>query len=184
MGDDESLSHSKWECKYHVVFIPKCRRKTLYVELRRHLGDVFRKLAEQKGKQDRGRSSSAGSRAHVDLDPPQARSVAGDRIYQGKERDPLGSCIRGEEAKLRRPTLLGEGIFRIHSRTGHRGNTRVHQEAGSGGQASGADEFVALRSHLQVALTIGAASAAPTAASSGSLLQGRVSDPTAALSGS
>ena len=48
MGDYESLSHSKWECKYHVVFIPKCRRKTFYVELRRHLGDVFRKLAEQK----------------------------------------------------------------------------------------------------------------------------------------
>ena len=37
MDDYESLSHSKWECKYHVVFIPKCRRKTLYLELRRHL---------------------------------------------------------------------------------------------------------------------------------------------------
>ena len=48
MDDYESLSHTKWECKYHVVFIPKCRRKTLYTELRRHLGDVFRKLAEQK----------------------------------------------------------------------------------------------------------------------------------------
>jgi len=42
------VSHSKWECKYHVVFIPKYRRKTLYGELRRHMGDVFRKLAEQK----------------------------------------------------------------------------------------------------------------------------------------
>jgi len=48
MDDYESLSHSKWECKYHVVFIPKFRRKTLYVELRRHLGEVFRRLAEQK----------------------------------------------------------------------------------------------------------------------------------------
>ena len=48
MDDYESLSHSKWECKYHVAFIPKCRRKTLYAELRRHLGDVFRKLAQQK----------------------------------------------------------------------------------------------------------------------------------------
>jgi putative transposase len=48
MDDFESLSHSKWECKYHVVFIPKYRRKVLYVELRQHLGDVFRKLAEQK----------------------------------------------------------------------------------------------------------------------------------------
>ena len=48
MDDYESLSHTKWDCKYHVVFIPKCRRKTLYVELRRHLGEVFRKLALQK----------------------------------------------------------------------------------------------------------------------------------------
>ena len=48
MDDYISLSHSKWECKYHVVFIPKYRRKTLYAELRRHLGDVFRRLAEQK----------------------------------------------------------------------------------------------------------------------------------------
>ncbi len=48
MDEAESLSHTKWECKYHVVFIPKCRRKTLYQELRRHLGEVLRKLAEQK----------------------------------------------------------------------------------------------------------------------------------------
>jgi REP-associated tyrosine transposase len=40
MDDYESLSHSKWDCKYHVVFIPKCRRKTLYGELRQHLGEV------------------------------------------------------------------------------------------------------------------------------------------------
>jgi putative transposase len=48
MDDAESLSHTRWECKYHVVFIPKFRRKTLYAELRRYLGEVFRKLAEQK----------------------------------------------------------------------------------------------------------------------------------------
>ena len=48
MDEFESLSHSKWECKYHVVFIPKCRRKTLYGELRKHLGETFRKLAEQR----------------------------------------------------------------------------------------------------------------------------------------
>ena len=48
MDEHESLNHSKWECKYHVVFIPKCRRKTLYGQLRQYLGEVFRKLAEQK----------------------------------------------------------------------------------------------------------------------------------------
>jgi putative transposase len=44
----ESLNHSVWDCKYHVVFIPKCRRKTLYGELRQYLGEVFRRLAQQK----------------------------------------------------------------------------------------------------------------------------------------
>jgi len=48
MDDYESLKHTKWECKYHVVFIPKCRRKTLYGPLRQHLGEVFRQLALQK----------------------------------------------------------------------------------------------------------------------------------------
>ncbi len=48
MDGAESLSHSKWECKYHVVFIPKRRRKTLYGALRKHLGEVFHRLAGQK----------------------------------------------------------------------------------------------------------------------------------------
>lgn len=48
MDEYESLSHTKWECKYHVMFIPKCRRKTLYGQLRPHLGEVFKRLAEQK----------------------------------------------------------------------------------------------------------------------------------------
>lgn len=48
MDDFDSLSHSKWECKYHVVFIPKCRRKVLYGQLRSHLGEVFHKLARSK----------------------------------------------------------------------------------------------------------------------------------------
>ena len=48
MDKYESLSHTKWECKYHVVFIPKCRRRTLYGERRQHLGEVFKELAKQK----------------------------------------------------------------------------------------------------------------------------------------
>jgi len=48
VDDLESLSHTQWECKYHVVFIPKCRRKILYEQLRRHLGELFKRLAEQK----------------------------------------------------------------------------------------------------------------------------------------
>ncbi len=43
-----SLSHTRWECKYHVVFIPKYRKKAIYGPIRRDLGDVFRRLAEQR----------------------------------------------------------------------------------------------------------------------------------------
>jgi len=48
MDKNESLNHTKWDCKYHIVFIPKFRKKTLYKELRRHLGEVLRELARQK----------------------------------------------------------------------------------------------------------------------------------------
>ena len=51
MNKEQSLSHSTWECKYPVVFIPKCRRRTLYEQLRQHLGEVFHHLARQKESQ-------------------------------------------------------------------------------------------------------------------------------------
>jgi putative transposase len=48
MSDYSSLNHTKWECKYHVVFIPKCRRKVLYGKVREHLGSLFHELAGQR----------------------------------------------------------------------------------------------------------------------------------------
>ena len=63
----ESLSHSLWECKYHVVFIPKYRRRRLYAQLRRHLGEVFHQLARQK--------ASASCRPGLAVLPPVSLSV-------------------------------------------------------------------------------------------------------------
>ena len=48
MNNVQSLRHTVWECKYHVVWVPKYRRKSLYEELRRYLGEVFRDLARQR----------------------------------------------------------------------------------------------------------------------------------------
>ncbi len=48
MRQDKSLSHSRWECKYHVVFIPKYRKKTIFGHIRRELGEVFGRLAKQR----------------------------------------------------------------------------------------------------------------------------------------
>jgi putative transposase len=51
MSTYESVSHSKWDCNYHVVFVPKCRKKTLYGKIRKFLGPVFHELAGQRRSQ-------------------------------------------------------------------------------------------------------------------------------------
>ena len=48
MEDYQSLSHTRWQCKYHVIFIPKYRRRALFGIVRGELGGVFHRLAEQK----------------------------------------------------------------------------------------------------------------------------------------
>jgi len=49
MKDYKSLSHTRWDCKYHIVFIPKKRKKVIYGGLRKYLGEILRELAKQKG---------------------------------------------------------------------------------------------------------------------------------------
>lgn len=47
--DISSLAHSKWNCKYHVVFAPKYRRMVIYKQIKADIGKILRKLCEQKG---------------------------------------------------------------------------------------------------------------------------------------
>ncbi len=49
MNDTKSLAHTKWNCKYHIVFAPKYRRQVFYGEKRREVGEILRKLCEWKG---------------------------------------------------------------------------------------------------------------------------------------
>ncbi len=49
--DDESLAHTKWNCKYHIVFAPKCRRQVIYGKIKREIGRILRDLSERKGVQ-------------------------------------------------------------------------------------------------------------------------------------
>ena len=59
MNDIQSLRHTVWECKYHVVWVPKYRRKSLYEELRRYLGEVFHDLARPRGRSSKNPSPIA-----------------------------------------------------------------------------------------------------------------------------
>ena len=49
MEDIQSLSHSKWNCKYHIVFAPKYRRQVIYGKLKAEIGKILRSLCERKG---------------------------------------------------------------------------------------------------------------------------------------
>jgi len=48
MRDVQSISHTRWECKYHIVFIPKYRKKAIFGQIRKELGELFQRLAKQE----------------------------------------------------------------------------------------------------------------------------------------
>ena len=124
MNTYESLKHTTWECKYHVVFIPKCRRKALYAQLRRDLGPVFRDLAERKEcKVEEGHLMP--DHVHMLLSVPPKYSVSSvmgfikgksaihiARVYAGRRRNFVGqhfwargywvSTVGKNEAAVRR----------------------------------------------------------------------------------
>ena len=98
----ESLAHTKWECKYHVVFIPKYRRKALFGELRKHLGEVFRTLAAQKEcRIEEGHTQSDHVHMLISIPPKYAVSqvigyIKGKsaihvaRVFMGKRKNFVG----------------------------------------------------------------------------------------------
>ena len=94
MDQLESLSHTVWECKYHVAFIPKCRRKVLYESLRPHLSEVFKRLAEQKECRVLEGHLMLDHVHMLLFDSAQVCGVGGGGIHQGKERDPPGADLR------------------------------------------------------------------------------------------
>jgi len=70
-----SLSHSKWDCKYHVVFVPKYRKKVLYGKIRQFLGPVFDELAGQRRSKILGGAYGSGSCPYADSDSTQICSA-------------------------------------------------------------------------------------------------------------
>ncbi len=83
---DQSLSHWKWDCKYHVVFVPKYRRKAIYGEIRKGLGAIFHELARQTECRIVAGHLMGGSRAHVYRDTPEVCRCLRRRVSQGQER--------------------------------------------------------------------------------------------------
>ncbi len=75
MDDTLNLSHTRWECKYHIVFVPKCRRKVLYGQIRKELGKVLAELARHRECRIEAGSIQA-DHVHMVISIPPKYSVA------------------------------------------------------------------------------------------------------------
>jgi REP-associated tyrosine transposase len=107
VNDVESLSHIQWECKYHLVFIPKYRKKALYSALRQQLGELLRSCCAAR-ELDQRRASDARPRAYAGIDSAQVLHAPGGWI-PGKEgrsesfwaRRYFVSIVEREEKQIR-----------------------------------------------------------------------------------
>jgi len=111
MKDYQSLSHTRWDCKYHVVFIPKKRKKKIFGALRRHLGEIFRELAK--------RMDSAvveghlmSDHVHICLSIPPKYSVSNVVGYiKGKSAIAIARQFGGRERNFTGEVFWARGYF-------------------------------------------------------------------------
>ena len=111
MDEFQSLNHTKWDCKYHVVFIPKGRRKVLFGHLRRDLGEVFRRLAEQKeSKIEEGHLMPGHVHMLISIPPKYAVShVVG--YIKGKSAIHLARTYSGRQRNFTGQHFWARGYF-------------------------------------------------------------------------
>jgi putative transposase len=111
MDDYESLSHTTWTCKYHVVFIPKGSAKDVVFGAAATPGRSVSQARAPAGIEGRGRASHARSRARAVVDSAEIRSVSGCRVHQGEERDPPRAGLCRAQAQFRGAYFWARGYF-------------------------------------------------------------------------
>ena len=107
----ESLSHSKWNCKYHLVFIPKYRKKVLYGKIRKFLAKTFHELANQKGcKIEKG--SMVQDHVHMLISIPPKMAVSDVIGYiKGKSAIAVARQFGGKERNFNGERFWARGLI-------------------------------------------------------------------------
>ena len=134
MENVESLSHSLWECKYHLVWIPKCRKKTLYGPLRKYLGSLFKDLASQR-ECEIIEGHLLPDHVHILISIPPKYAVAQVVGFQGKECNSYCQDLYGTSKELHRPEFLGQGLLCFHGWQGRRNHQGIYQASRRGRSA-------------------------------------------------
>ena len=110
MTNYRSLNHSKWACQYHVVFIPKYRKKAIYGSLRRHLGGVLRELARQR-ESEVEEGHLGRPRPHDGVDSAEVLGGAGDRGHEGKSAIHIAREFAGRSRSFVGQHFWARGYF-------------------------------------------------------------------------
>ena len=106
----KSLAHSRWECKYHVVFIPKYRRKAVYGEIRASLGGIFHELARQKECRI-VEGHLLADHVHMCIEIPPKHAVASIiGFLKGKSAVAIARQFGGKLKNFTGRTFLGAGL--------------------------------------------------------------------------
>ena len=130
MNNVQSLSHTAWECKYHVVWIPKYRKKKLYGKLRAHLGALLKDLARQK-ESTVVEGHLMGDHVHMLLSIPPKYAVSQViGFIKGKSAIHISENICRPAQEFHGSELLGTRLLCINSRYGRGSNPRIYPEAG------------------------------------------------------
>jgi len=136
MTQQHHLNHATWDCKYHVVFIPKYRKKAVLGKIKKNLGAVFHDLARRREcRIEEGHLMT--DHVHMLVSIPPKYSVAEViGFIKGKSSIWIAQYrAKGEE--LHRTQILGARIFRLDGGPGRGDDPRLHQEPGASGSPNG-----------------------------------------------
>src|ERR1700751_6241324 len=130
------LNHATWECKYHVVFTPKYRKKLLVGKIKRHLGQVFHDLARRKEcRIEEGHLMP--DHVHMLISIPPKYSVAQIIGYEREEFDMDRAECRTQDAEFSGPQILGSRIICQDRRSGRGGDPGLYPKPRTGRSAIG-----------------------------------------------
>ena len=124
-----SSSHTKYRCQYHIVFAPKYRRKVIYGELKKDIGQILRKLCEQKNVEIL-EAEACSDHIHMFCKYPAAYKCS--TIYgisQGKKYIDDFRSTREFKTQVRFQKFLVQRVLRRYSRTKQKANSRIYKES-------------------------------------------------------
>ena len=128
MNDTNSLAHTKWNCKYHIVFAPKYRRKVFFGEKRREIGKILRQLCEWK-KVAIVEEEVCPDHIHMLLEIPPKIAVSSFVGYLKQKLTDDLRAIPKSEVQVQKPRILVSRILCRHRRKECEENRGVHPKS-------------------------------------------------------